>query len=98
MNSCYYQFTSKGRVQHKRQACTRCYPNTQQLTKTKLNKLNTKPTNKYKITITLLLLLLLLYIKLAQVTYNQVQPLRINYLASSHRGIKALIVSSIKIV
>ena len=87
MNSCYYQFTSKGRVQHKRQACTRCYPNTQQLTKTKLNKLNTKPTNNYKITITLLLLilLLLLLLLLAQVTYNQVRPLRINYLASSHR-------------
>ena len=34
------------------------------------------------------------YLLLAQVTYNQVQPLRINYLASSHRGIIALIVSS----
>ena len=30
-------------------------------------------------------LLLLLRIILAQMTYNQVQPLRINYLASSHR-------------
>ena len=43
---------------------------------------------------TSLLLLLLLLLLLAQVTYNQVQPLRINYLASSHRGIIALIVSS----
>ena len=32
-----------------------------------------------------LLLLLLLLLLLAQVTYNQVRPLRINYLASSHR-------------
>ena len=52
------------------------------------------------IIITLLLLLLLL---LAQVTNNQVRPLRINYLASSHRGksnlnIVALIVLSIKLV
>ena len=31
----------------------------------------------------------------AQVTYNQVQPLRINYLASNHRG-KIVIVPSIK--
>ena len=50
------------------------------------------------IKILMLLLLLLLLLLLAQVTYKQVQPLRINYLASSHRGIKALIVSSIKIV
>ena len=46
-------------------------------------------------------LLLLLLLLLAQVTYNQVRPLRINYLASSHRGkinlnIVALIVLSIK--
>ena len=46
----------------------------------------------------LFFLLLGYVIILAQVTYNQVQPLRINDLASSHRGIKALIVSSIKIV
>ena len=44
------------------------------------------------------IIIILLLLLLAQVTYNQVQPLRINYLASSHRGIKALIVSSIKIV
>ena len=35
--------------------------------------------------------LLLLLLLLAQVTYNQVQPLRINYMASSHRGIKYII-------
>ena len=49
------------------------------------------------------LLLLLLLLLLAQVTYNQVRPLRINYLASSHRGkinlnIVALLVLSIKLV
>ena len=48
-------------------------------------------------------LLLLLLLLLAQVTYNQVRPLRINYLASSHRGkinlnIVALLVLSIKLV
>ena len=52
-------------------------------------------TNAHVVHAFLVQLLLLL---LAQVTYNQVQPLRINYLASSHRGIKALIVCSIKIV
>ena len=33
-------------------------------------------------------ILLFFILLLAQVTYNQVQPLRINYMASSHRGIK----------
>ena len=32
-------------------------------------------------------IIIIIIIKLAQVTYNQVRPLRINYLASSHRGI-----------
>ena len=35
----------------------------------------------------LLVVISIFNIILAQVTYNQVQPLRINYLASSHRGI-----------
>ena len=33
----------------------------------------------------MIILLLLLLLLLAQVTYNQVRPLRINHLASNHR-------------